>query len=111
MWDLDTSSGVIWAIAVSGWVVAVVVLLWTNRKRPSTQTEAQLQQTTREYATARKLWDKDKRRIETNHQAQIDAIRASVVAFELEAEEVSATAVKCLVDDILSKTKLRGERG
>jgi hypothetical protein len=101
----------VWAIAISGWVVAVAVLWWTKRGKPETQTEAQLQHTMREYVAARSLWHDEKTKIKKGHEAQIDAIRASVVQFELEADAASPDAVKQLVDDILNKTKLRGERG
>ena len=107
-----------WATALCVFVSFILWLFFIYRQtaKPlpppsSSDAEAQLQHTMREFAAARKGWQAEKEQLVKSHRDQIAAIRASAIEFELEIDNADQAATKRLVDSILNKTKVRGERG
>lgn len=96
------------AFGVSGWVVCFWLVIGRRFFRPVDQNVArQLKETAREYASQKRLWKEQQKA----HDAQMDAIRADIVAFELESDVTDEARLRVFLGRLLSKTKKRGERG
>lgn len=101
-----------WVAVGAAWLGTLLIVIGSriwNRQKPS-EAEAQLQQLSRDYAADRKRW---KTAIEDQtraHQAQMDAIRSTIVEFEVGYNYAKPEAVRRLLKELLSKTKVRGER-
>lgn len=105
-----TILSIVLSFAVLGWCLFAVLALGITRWRLSpSQLEAQLQQITREYAAAKYRWLTERGEASRAHDAQMDAIRSVIVQYELEHPDADP-ALRRLFDDLLSRTKKRGER-
>jgi hypothetical protein len=99
------------AFGFSGWIACALIVFVTIHRSRSGECEQQLQAMSREFADARRSWKAERAAIIDSHRAQMDAIRSDVVEFELRSDLSDPVAVGGFLRSVLSKTRLRGERG
>ena len=94
------------AFGISGWIACMLVIgIDRRRHRPH-----QLQETVREYASERRRWQVEKGELIKAHQAQMDAIHAEVIAFEVDERYRDPERVRYLLDHLRNKTTPRSRR-